>query len=82
MAYYGLACIYHGRGDLKKAKFHFETAAMAGDEVSRYHLGGLEIGSRNMDRAVKHLKIAASAGNFTPMLTCYLHSKEDLSVEN
>ena len=36
-----LANIYHKGGNLKKAKFHYEAAAMAGDEVARYTLGGL-----------------------------------------
>jgi TPR repeat protein len=64
MAYYGLACIYHGRGDLKKAKFHFEAAAMAGHEIARFNLGCIEKGLGNMERAIKHLEIAASAGNY------------------
>jgi TPR repeat protein len=67
MAYYGLACIYHGRGDLKKAKFHFEAAAMAGHEIARFNLGCIEKGLGNMERAIKHLEIAASAGNYDAM---------------
>jgi len=34
-AHYSLGCEYHQRGDLKKAKFHFEAAAMAVQEVAR-----------------------------------------------
>jgi TPR repeat protein len=30
---------YLKAGDLKKAKFHFEAAAMAGHEMARYNLG-------------------------------------------
>jgi TPR repeat protein len=36
---------------------------MAGHEVARYNLGLMEIKSDNMERAVKHFIIAASAGN-------------------
>jgi hypothetical protein len=57
------------RGDLKKAKFHFEAAAMAGHDVARYNIGCLEYNSGNMDRAVKHWTIAASAGDYHAMHT-------------
>jgi hypothetical protein len=56
-----------GGGDLKKAKFHYETAAMAGHELARYNLGIMEGKSGNAERGVKHLKIAASAGNHYAM---------------
>jgi TPR repeat protein len=59
-----LAGIYHEGGDLKKAKFHYEAAAMAGCEVSRYNLGLIEVKVGNTERAVKHYTIAASAGNY------------------
>jgi TPR repeat protein len=57
---------YHYRegGDLKKAKFHFEAAAMAGDEASRYNLGCLEAQSGNIVRALKHWMIAVSSGDY------------------
>ena len=41
-AHFKLGDIYHEGGDMKKAKFHFEAAAMAGHEVARCNLGGLE----------------------------------------
>ena len=66
-AHYDLADFYYKGGDLKKAKFHYEAAAMAGDEEARYNLGCLENNSGNSERAVKHLKIAASAGFFRAM---------------
>jgi TPR repeat protein len=44
-------------GDLKKAKFHFKAAAMAGHEDARYNLGTNDYNSRNMERAVKHWMI-------------------------
>jgi TPR repeat protein len=62
-AHNNLANLYYdGVGNLKKAKFHYEAAAMAGHEVSRYNLAICEKELGNMDRAVKHLKIGASDG--------------------
>jgi TPR repeat protein len=66
-AHYELGVNYHGGGDLKKAKFHFEVAAMIGCEGARYNLGLMEHRSGNMERAVKHLTIAASAGSYLAM---------------
>jgi hypothetical protein len=57
-----LATIYHEGGNMKKAKFHVEAAAMAGHEMARYNLGVMEYNSGNVERAIKHWKIAASAG--------------------
>jgi TPR repeat protein len=72
-----LGDVYYGEGgDLKKAKFHFEAAAMAGHEVARYNLGSLENNYGNMERAVKHWTIAASAGHYTAM-----HQLRDLFEE-
>jgi len=51
----------------KKAKFHYEAAAMAGHEDARHILGTIEVQSGNMERAVKHWKIAASAGDYDAM---------------
>ena len=59
---------------MKKAKFHFEAAAMAGHEVARNNLGCLELDSGNMERAIKHWIIAASAGEYLSMhalITCF-----------
>jgi TPR repeat protein len=52
---------------LKKAKFHFEAAAIAGHEVARCKLGIMEGESGNMERALKHLTISASAGHYIAM---------------
>jgi hypothetical protein len=52
---------------MKKVKFHSEAAAMAGQEVARYNLGCMEARSRNIERAVKHWTIAASAGEYHAM---------------
>jgi hypothetical protein len=40
---------------------------MAGHELARNNVGSLEVESGNMERAVKHLTIAASAGCFCAM---------------
>jgi hypothetical protein len=34
--------VYLEGGDMKKAKFHLEAAAMAGHEVARCNLGSME----------------------------------------
>jgi predicted NUDIX family NTP pyrophosphohydrolase len=52
----------HYPADIKKAKFHYEAAAMAGHEVARFNLGIIEADYGNMERAVKHWTVAASAG--------------------
>ena len=52
---------------MKKAKLHFEAAAMAGHEVARCNLGGMEHVAGNVERAVKHWGIAASAGEYDAM---------------
>jgi TPR repeat protein len=72
-AHYLLSDIYYKGGDLKKAKFHGEAAAMAGNEAARYNLGSLEANSGNMERAVKHWMIAASAGGY--------HAKVDYIIQ-
>jgi TPR repeat protein len=66
-AHFNLAVDYHKGGDMKKAKFHFEAAAMAGHEVARRELGNFEVKSRNWERASKHWTIAASAGDYRAM---------------
>jgi tetratricopeptide (TPR) repeat protein len=68
-AHYQLGCIYREGGDLKKAKFHCEAAAMAGNEAARYNLGCMEYhhSGGNVERAVKHWAIAASAGHYDAM---------------
>ena len=58
---------YDKAGDLKKAKFHYEAAAMAGHEMARFNLGIHEYNSGNIERSAKHWTIAASAGNYSAM---------------
>jgi TPR repeat protein len=71
-----LGDIYHEGGDLKKTKFHYEVAAMAGDEHARINLGSVEGKSGNIERAVKHWMIAASAGCFRAMNSLTVFFKE------
>ena len=48
--------------NMKKAIHHLELAAMAGHETARYNPGVIEYNSGNMERAIKHGMISASAG--------------------
>jgi tetratricopeptide (TPR) repeat protein len=66
-AHNNLAGIYRKGGYLKKAKFNFEAAAMLGNEAARLNIGCFEVKSGNMERAVKHWTIAASAGCYQSM---------------
>jgi len=64
------------KGELKKAKFHNEAAAMAGHELARNNLGNIEAEGGNIEQAVKHWTIAASAGDYCVMhhLTTWFES--------
>jgi len=73
-AHFCLGIEYYEGGDLKKAFFHYETAAIAGQEEARSFLGTMYERSGNIERAVKHWIIAASAGNYFAM-----HSLQQLS---
>jgi TPR repeat protein len=66
-AHYNLAVGHLEGGNLKKAKFHFEAAAMAGHDDARSEVGKMEAQSGNMNRALKNWMIAASAGNYNAM---------------
>jgi TPR repeat protein len=66
-AHYSLGLHYKQVGHVKKAKFHFEAAAIAGHEVARFNLGVIENDSRNLEQAIKHWTIAASVGHFGAM---------------
>jgi TPR repeat protein len=66
-AHNDLVGVYHEGGNMKKAKFHSEAAAMAGHEVARHNLGIIEIISGKYEQAIKHLRIAASAGHYNAM---------------
>jgi len=65
---------------LKKAMFHFEATAMAGHEQAKYDLARCEKDLGNTERAIKHLRIAASAGCFEAMhvlIKCFKSFEED-----
>jgi len=66
-AHFQLGSTYDAGGELKKSKFHYEAATMAGHEAARNNLGYIEYKSGNVERAVKHLMIAASAGHHQAM---------------
>jgi TPR repeat protein len=68
-AHFALGRHYDEAGGLKKAKFHYEAAAMAGHEVARCYLGMMESKSGNTERAIKHWTIAASTGECQAMHT-------------
>ena len=54
MAHFHLGTNYHREGDLTKAKFHYEAAAMAGNEMARFNLGCMDYELGNRERAVKN----------------------------
>jgi TPR repeat protein len=64
LGHYSLGVHYYEGGDLKKAKLHWEAAAMAGHDGARFNLGLIEGTS---ERTVKHWMIAASSGCYTAM---------------
>jgi TPR repeat protein len=66
-AHFQLGMQYNEGGNSKKAKFHYEAAAMAGHEAARCNLGSIEGNSGNIERAIKHCTIAASAGHYIAM---------------
>ena len=51
---------------------------MAGHEVARCNLDGLEAESRNMELAHKHWTIAASAGHYIAMIELKLSFEQGL----
>ena len=67
MAYSNIGYAYaYGKGvkeDVKKAYHYYELSAMMGNERARYNLATMELNVDNMDRALKHFKIAARGGN-------------------
>jgi TPR repeat protein len=64
-AHYALSNCYREGGiveDTRKAKYHGQLAAMAGNVRARYNLGCYEYNAGNMDRAYKHWMISANDG--------------------
>jgi DNA-directed RNA polymerase subunit RPC12/RpoP len=81
-SHFHLGCTYGEGGNLKKAKFHYEAAAMAGHELARNNLGTMEAQSGNMERAVKHWMISASAGHHGAMNNLLITFKQGLVSRN
>eukprot|EP00956_Cyclotella_meneghiniana_P036872 scaffold131539_cov43-Cyclotella_meneghiniana.AAC.9 len=48
--------------DEKKAKHHWQIAAIKGNENARFNLGCIEANNGNMDRAMRHFTIGAKCG--------------------
>jgi localization factor PodJL len=55
-AHFSLGLEYKQQGDMKKARFHYEAAAVAGHEAARCNLGTMEANSGNMERACEALE--------------------------
>ena len=49
--------------DIEKAIYHYEIAAMGGNEIARFWLGVYELIMGNMSRSTKHFMIAAKCGH-------------------
>ena len=65
-AHFQLSVCYHN-GDIveintRKAIYHRQLAAMAGNVHARYNLGYDDGNAGNMDRACKHMMISANSG--------------------
>eukprot|EP00979_Chaetoceros_neogracilis_P001388 scaffold247_cov174-Chaetoceros_neogracile.AAC.1 len=55
-------CYQHGDKDTRKATYHIQLGAIAGNVHARYNLGRAEYIAGNMDRAYKHCIISANDG--------------------
>jgi hypothetical protein len=67
IAHFNLSACYRegdiGENDTRKATYHTQLAAMAGNVQARCNLGSGEGRAGNMDRAYKHWMISANAGH-------------------
>jgi tetratricopeptide (TPR) repeat protein len=89
-AHFNLSIMYKkGEGvekDEKKKVYHLEVAAIGGHPIARYNLGSAEWENGRLDRAVKHLIIAANLGHDQSLETLKkiykagLTSKEDFAA--
>ena len=72
--------------DEEKAAYHFEKAAIGGDPGARHLIAFTEEENGNIERAVKHLIIAANLGYDSSMKALWKHysrgniTKEDLDA--
>jgi TPR repeat protein len=81
-AHHNQAVHYYEGGNLKKAKFHYEAAAMAGHDGARCCLGIMENKSENIERAIQHFTIAASSGHYPSMHLLMLSFQHCISRES
>jgi len=75
-----LGNIYREGGYLKKTSFHYEAAAMAGHKIARQTIGLMEFESGNIERAMKHWTIAASAGEYISMQNLIKFSEKGIGT--
>jgi TPR repeat protein len=66
-AHYNLSICF--QKDIRKATYHRQLGAMAGNVLARYNLGCEEGNAGNMDRAYKHYMISANDGHDLSMKT-------------
>jgi TPR repeat protein len=72
--------------DMEKAVYHWEKAAIGGHPDARHNLACTEERNGNMERAVKHLVIAANLGYEDSMKSLWMHysagniTKEELDA--
>ena len=86
-AHYKLSIFYvlgHGvEKDEKKQIHHLEEAAIGGYPNARYHLGRIEGGNGRIERAVKHLVIAANQGHDESVeMLRNVYAQDTISKEN
>ena len=81
-AHYNLGVCFDDVGDLKKAKFHYEAAAMAGHEGARLNLGTMESLSGKRDELSSIGRLLHLLGIILPCITCLLYSIVVSSAEN
>lgn len=65
---------------MKKTSFHYEAAAMAGHKIARQTIGLMEFESGNIERAMKHWTIAASAGEYISMQNLIKFSEKGIGT--
>lgn len=67
MAHYKLGTMYNDGISVEtnhtKALYHYQQAALGGNELGRHNLGCIEANEGNVDRAMKHWMIAAGTGS-------------------
>jgi TPR repeat protein len=79
-AHHNLSVVYRkgvdGEKDEEKGVYHLEKAAIGGHPLARHNLGAIEEENGNIERAVKHLIIAANLGSEESMKSLWDAFKE------